>query len=133
MVLDGYTGGDSCSIVRSRGSQAVGGLSSSSSTARASLSAQQGIHPGLKRGESPVLLPQLLGLVLELFHPLLVLHLALLVAGIPSPVEQLLLFEKASPTQPSPTTTTSATEAAMNQTPHSCGSWRLPAGREMWS
>ena len=38
MVLDGYTGGDSCSIVRSRGSQAVGGLSSSSSTARASLS-----------------------------------------------------------------------------------------------
>ena len=66
-------------------------------------------------------------------HPLFVLHLALLVAGIPSPVEQLLLFEKASPTQPSPTTTTSATEAAMNQTPHSCGSWRLPAGREMWS
>jgi len=32
-------------------------------------------------------------------HPLLVLHLALLVIGIASPVEQLLLFEKASPTQ----------------------------------
>ena len=76
VVLAGCTGG--------------GGLSSSSSTARASLSAQQGIHPGLKRGESPVLLPQL----------------------------------------PGASTATSATEAAMNQTPHRCGSWSLaPAAR----
>jgi len=61
------------------------------------LQPRQGIHPGFERGEPPVLVPQLLGLAPQRLHPLLD-------AGIPSPVEQLLLFEKASPT--------------MNQTPH---------------
>jgi hypothetical protein len=63
--------------------------------------AQQGIHPGFGLGESPVLLLQVLGFVhellrslfalldlaFELFHPQVVLHLVLLVAGIASPVE----------------------------------------------
>ena len=75
-------------FVQRRCSQVSGGLSSSSNTAKASLSAQQGIHPGFERGESPVLLPQLLGFAPQLFHPQPVLHLALLVVGIPSPVEQ---------------------------------------------
>jgi len=35
-----------------------------------------------------VLLPQLLGLALELFHPLLVQHDALLVVGIPTPIQR---------------------------------------------
>ena len=43
--------------------------------------AQQGIHPGFELGESPVLLPQLLGYAPQLHH-------ALLVAGIPSPIER---------------------------------------------
>jgi hypothetical protein len=59
-------------------------------------------EPGLDRCEPRVLAPQLLGFAPQLlgfapqllgfapqlFHPLLVLHLALLVAGIPSPVER---------------------------------------------
>ncbi|MEB3302167.1 MAG: hypothetical protein VKN56_09380 [Cyanobacteriota bacterium] len=47
------------------------------------------------------------------------LQLALLVAGIASPIQQLLVFEKASPTQkPSAATKMIATEAAMKGMPH---------------
>ena len=67
------------------------------------------LHPLLVRDRALLFFdPQLLALVLQLLHSLLVLDLSPLVVDDGSPVQQLLLFEKAAPTEKTSSTPKSA-------------------------